>query len=283
MMGTRVRAILRTPDRVEVRARSRDHDSDLQAPLVVGADGRFSIVARSAGLHLPRTKERRAAIHAWVEGVTGCTNLGEMHLFEDGTYLGINPLVDGSVNLSAVLGADPWQGTAREGAGEAWLRRRIESSANLWPRFGRMRLRGAVRYLSPLRVEVRDTVADGVLLVGDAGGFVDPLTGEGISQAIATAVQAARVAKDAVAFALPDRQALARYARARRREFGARYRLHRTFQRLLRWPSACNALGRRLRASSFAGDHFISVIGGVRSPRALLQPRFLWSLLRHAQ
>jgi flavin-dependent dehydrogenase len=40
--------------------------------------------------------------------------------------------------------------------------------------------------------------APGLLLVGDAGSFIDPLSGEGIWQALHTGMLAAEVARDAI-------------------------------------------------------------------------------------
>jgi len=50
----------------------------------------------------------------------------------------------------------------------------------------------AVRGAGPLRQRVRARVAGRVLLVGDAAGYIDALTGEGISLALATAEQLVR-------------------------------------------------------------------------------------------
>lgn len=283
-MGRRVRSLAVTAAGVSVRAQTATGTEErFTAEALVGADGRFSIVSRYTGLGSTLSADRRAAVHAWMTGVTGCRDRGEMHLFPDGSYVGINPMADGAVNVSCVLEEGRWKGVARADQGEAWLRAQLQRSANLGPRFRAAALRGGVRYLAPLRVQVKSPVADRVVLVGDAAGFVDPLTGEGIQQAIASGALAARVLAAALRAGLPDRRALGAYVQARSRELGSKQRLHRYFQALLRRPSACDRLGRRLRGAPAAADHFISVVGGLRPPRALLHPRFLWSLLRRAQ
>ena len=65
-----------------------------------------------------------------------------------------------------------------------------------------------MRGAGPLRQRSRRRVAGRVLLVGDAAGYVDALTGEGIALGLAQA----RAAVDAVAAGRPDR-----YERAWRR------------------------------------------------------------------
>ncbi|MGW2831517.1 NAD(P)/FAD-dependent oxidoreductase [Streptomyces sp. NPDC001286] len=54
----------------------------------------------------------------------------------------------------------------------------------------------AVRGAGPLRQRVRGRVADRVLLVGDAAGYIDALTGEGISLALAGAAQLVRCVRE---------------------------------------------------------------------------------------
>ncbi|MEV2212367.1 NAD(P)/FAD-dependent oxidoreductase [Streptomyces sp. NPDC050997] len=58
------------------------------------------------------------------------------------------------------------------------------------------RASSAVRGAGPLRQRVRGRVAGRVLLVGDAAGYVDALTGEGISLALAGAAQLVRCVRD---------------------------------------------------------------------------------------
>ena len=60
---------------------------------------------------------------------------------------------------------------------------------------------GEVRGAGPLRQRARSRVAGRVLLVGDAGGYVDALTGEGVALALAQA----RVAVEAIAADEPHR------------------------------------------------------------------------------
>ena len=79
----------------------------------------------------------------------------------------------------------------------------------------------------------------GLLLVGDAGGMVNPFNGEGIAYAMQSAALAAECAVQALARADgPGRElALARYPVALREAFGGYYRLGNAFSRLIGHPS----------------------------------------------
>ena len=82
-------------------------------------------------------------------------------------------------------------------------------------------------------------LADGrVLFVGDAAGVVDPMTGEGIAQAIETGMLAAHAVAD-LCFTAADVQAVGdRYRRAVARSLGSDLRFASALQRLLARPRA---------------------------------------------
>jgi hypothetical protein len=82
----------------------------------------------------------------------------------------------------------------------------------------------------PLAYEVLPPRHGGVLLVGDAAGFYDPFTGEGVFSALRSAELAAETAVRALRAGDCSSGALAGYARARRRAFGGKERVTRALQ-----------------------------------------------------
>ena len=130
-------------------------------------------------------------------------------------------------------------------------RKRFEGRSRLPPEkpeegggFPGEELRGVVGHELQQRV-ARRVVGD-VLLVGDAAGYVDPLTGEGVALGLATA-------RAAISCLVEDDPGAyeARYRRLARRYFALtsallavtrRRRLHRPLLRLARaWPAAFDA------------------------------------------
>jgi len=75
-------------------------------------------------------------------------------------------------------------------------------------------------YRLPLGGPLARTVADGVLVCGDAGGFVNAYTGEGIYYAMVTGRHAGEVAADALARGDTGAAALSEYERRWRAEIG---------------------------------------------------------------
>lgn len=88
-------------------------------------------------------------------------------------------------------------------------------------RAGLPRLYHAVGHFIPVGGVSRKTVADRILLVGDAAGFADPFTGEGVRYAIASGRLAAETVRDVLLNkgVAPIRQNLAGYRRQTRDAF----------------------------------------------------------------
>ena len=70
----------------------------------------------------------------------------------------------------------------------------MTADAQLAPRFERARRVGPVTILGPLAVDAAAAGVPGLLLAGDAAGFVDPMTGDGLRFALRGAELAADVA-----------------------------------------------------------------------------------------
>ncbi len=250
------------------------------ARLVVGADGRHSIVASQLRLRRARARLRRFAVRGYWEGMEGLGDYGEMHV-GGGGYCGIAPLSPTFANVAFVL---PHREMA-EAAGdvEGFFRMSLRSR---WPqlaeRLDRSRLVERPRVIGPLAVEARALVAPGALLVGDAAGFYDPFTGEGITLALRTSQIAAQVISEALAareavsgFSRP----LEAYERSRRAATRDKFRFNRLLQVAVGWPDAANLMARRLARRPDLADRLVGIAGDFVPARSALGPGFLWDLL----
>ena len=224
------------------------------ARLLVGADGRQSFVARALGVQRP-SPSRRAALHFFSRTSRESGGLGEMHILEGGAYVGICPVGNSELNVSIVCDSEE----LRQGA-RAAVERLLARSPYLAGRFLPLPEGTQAQATYPLTHAVRAVAGPGWALVGDAAGFLDPLTGEGIYQALqSSALLAAR--------ALEGGPAVHRlYARDHELAFRAKTRVNRVFQRLIRHPLACDWVGSRLRASQARADAFIGLVGNVHGP-----------------
>lgn len=179
------------------QSHDRVNAGEFTARWLIAADGLHSPLRRELGLDGPRTARRRYGqrrhyrIDPWTEFV-------EVHWSRRGEAY-VTPLADGLVGV-AVLSQD---------------RLPYEAHLTAFPRLAALlsgRGGGPVRGAGPLRQRARARRAGRILLVGDAAGYVDALTGEGVALALATAAAAV----DALASGRPQDYP-ARWARLTRR------------------------------------------------------------------
>jgi flavin-dependent dehydrogenase len=90
--------------------------------------------------------------------------------------------------------------------------------------------------LGPLAVDVEESSIDGLLFAGDAAGFVDPMTGDGLRFAVAGGELAACAAIRALEHGWSGVHA--ELARQRRREFASKWRFNRALRALVSSPAA---------------------------------------------
>ncbi len=202
------------------------------APIVIAADGRHSRVARALGLSAAPRRPRRWAIGAYFEGVDGLTSCGEMHV-RAGHYFGIAPLPGGIANVCLVTPDLRRQPIAER------LHGVLRADRHVAHRFGGARMVGAPVCMGPLAVECDAAGIDGLLLAGDASGFVDPMTGDGLRFAFRGGELAALEAIRSLEHGTSG--AHARLRAARRREFARKWRFNRAMRLLVTFPATVRA------------------------------------------
>jgi geranylgeranyl reductase family protein len=206
-------------DHVEVTTDAGDR---LRARFVVGADGMWSPLRKALGLTRPGYLGEWHAFRQYVGHVTGDAADRLWVWFDRDLLPGYAwsfPLPGGRANVGF--------GVLRDGT------RRVQDMRSEWADLlTRPHVRDALgpdavledRHLAwPIPARIDRVVAGRgrALFVGDAVADTDPLTGEGIGQALLTGVAAA----EAIAGAPSAPEALRRYQRALRRELVADHRM----------------------------------------------------------
>jgi flavin-dependent dehydrogenase len=229
---------------VGVAASVRGVERQIRARVVIAADGRRSVLAFGLGLaRHPRTP-RRWAVGTYYDGVAGLGDLGEMHV-RRGRYIGVAPVPGGLANVCVVR---PWQaGSAPFGDARALVEGELKRDSMLRERFADARPAAAPVVLGPLAVDAAPTAIDGLLLAGDAAGFIDPITGDGLRFAIGGGELAAAAAIDALTDGWHGVHA--RLAARRRQAFSSKWRINRAIRSLVSYPSAVGAATALARVS----------------------------------
>jgi flavin-dependent dehydrogenase len=242
-----------------------DRGRELRARVTIAADGRRSSLAFGLGLAAHPAKPRRWALGAYFEVTADAAArmLGEMHV-RAGHYIGVAPVPGGLTNVCLVK---PWRaGNAAFADPRAAIVEALARDPLLRDRFAGARIATPPVVLGPLAVDAAKRSIDGLLLAGDAAGFIDPMTGDGLRFAIRGAELTAAAALDALAHGWDGVHR--RLADARRVEFSRKWRFNRAVRSLVASNSmvAVAAAGARVapgvlrRVMIYSGD-----CGGARS------------------
>ena len=226
----------------------------LPATVTIAADGRRSVLATTLGLTRPTKHPRRWVVGGYFAGVESLHAMAEMHIRRD-HYIGVAPVPRGLANVCVV---SPVRN--RFARPTALLCSVVAADPVLKDRFAAARLVGPVVSLGPMGVDASAAGLSGLLLAGDAAGFIDPVTGDGVRFALRGGQLAARAALSMLKSGRSDgHEQLARWRAA---EFGGKYRFNRAIRVLVgsRVGVSAGSLGAAVlpgvlrRVIAYAGD-----------------------------
>ncbi|HEY4439103.1 MAG TPA: NAD(P)/FAD-dependent oxidoreductase [Candidatus Elarobacter sp.] len=247
-----------------------------RAAIVAGADGIGSVVARKLGVTVRVPRGARYAIGGHYEGFGALGGCVEMYV-GGGAYFALNPLDDARTNVMVVVRRERltrWSADVEERLGDAARTlagnaRALDAARRIGPRVA----------LGPLAHRVRRPWAPGALLVGDAAGFLDPFTGQGIFLALTGAERAAVAI--AAAVQAPQREAalFAAYGRWRARDLAWRRRLARAVTLLVDVPPLGRRAAARLARFPAAGAALLESLSGIAPPQRAFRLSVLGRLL----
>ena len=169
---------------VGVRVSDGDGERELLAPLVVGADGRRSTVARLVGADRPHMSNRngRACFFAYFEEGRPEWNAVAAQ-WREGADLGTAFPCDGGLVLVLVMPPRERGGAFRDDP-QGEFQRTLSRLPALAERLRGCRQQGKVRGAVDLPSYFRRSTGPGWALAGDAGHFKDPVTAQGIRDAL---------------------------------------------------------------------------------------------------
>lgn len=159
----KVRDIVQHADHVDA--------SGLRARVLVAADGLRSGIRADLGLDLPATRPVRLGVRQHFH-TRPWSDFVEVH-WSEAAEAYVTPVGEDTVGI-AILYHPPVAG----GEGRTPFERLLSGFPELRARLGQPA--STVRGAGPFERRVRSRVAGRVLLVGDAAGYLDPITGEGL-------------------------------------------------------------------------------------------------------
>ena len=169
--------------------------------MIVGAEGRGSIVAKKMAQHTMELAHYSAGIRAYYKNVSGMheQNYIELHFLKElqPGYLWIFPLPNGTANVG--VGMLSKSISLKKVNLKQLMLEAIKTHPTLKDRFVNATIEGPIDgWGLPLGSKKRKLSGNRFLLTGDAGSLIDPFTGEGIGNAMVSGLVASRVIKKAI-------------------------------------------------------------------------------------
>jgi 2-polyprenyl-6-methoxyphenol hydroxylase-like FAD-dependent oxidoreductase len=238
-----------------------DQFEKYRAPLTVGADGMHSCFHGRYGIERHLRARQRWGVAGHLSGVEDLDPYIEV-LFQDQSEIYMAPLTDG-LALVAILAEKPvmriFRGNLAHGYHDF-----LKAAPGLGPRIRKSKLVPPVGALGPLGFSVRPVYTSGLLLVGDSAGFLDPITGEGMTLALKCALAIVPIVRQAFARRDWGRDVLAPYAAARARAVDDVARLTRLMLDVTRFPWLADRAIRRLSADPALFQKLLGIAAGTR-------------------
>lgn len=182
------------------------------ASLTIGADGSQSVFHHHCGLTKTYLRRKRFGITGHLEGVSGLGSYVEVLLHPCGEIY-VAPCGPGTATVALLL--EKRAMSFFRGNLPGRYLEFLRSVEGFRERVSRSKLLPPVFAVGPLGFTVDRCYGPGLLLVGDSAGFLDPLTGQGITLALKSAQAALPVIERAFATGDFSTRVLAEYGKAR--------------------------------------------------------------------
>ena len=251
----------------------------LRAPLVVGADGARSTMARLLGAaEYAKTPARRIFTWGYYEGVPADNRVW---LGRVGEHAYLASPTDAGLFLAAVVPPFERRAELREDRD-----RHFEEGLAGWPELhehiGSARRVGPVRMMSRLDGFFRESAGPGWALVGDAGHFKDPTPGQGIADALRQAVALTEAIERALGGSEDPDRVLRRWWEWRDRDAWEMYWFAQDMARPGRAPLLTRIVEERFAAEPALVEGLLHVLNHEIPPSELFGPRLSVAALAEA-
>ncbi|MFT6849252.1 MAG: geranylgeranyl reductase family protein [Sphingobacteriales bacterium] len=199
--GSTVTDVEQTPEGALITYSNNGETKQILADLVVGAEGDRSLVAKKLAKHKMDPKHYCGGLRAYYTGVTGFNenNFIELHFIDDllPGYFWIFPLPNGEANVG--VGMLTSKASSKNVNLKKAMLSAIENNPTIKDRFKNAELKGKIQgWGLPLGSKKRSISGDNYLLIGDAASLIDPFSGEGIGNALKSAMVAAEKIEEAL-------------------------------------------------------------------------------------
>lgn len=264
--NTPVKAVRKETEWIELQTPQKI----FRAKIAIAADGAQSLLAKQLAGFEVDARHYSAAVRVYVKGVADSRpeNYVEFYLLRDIVpgYLWIFPLPNGLANVGLGMLASAVQ-RQRINLREKLLEL-LHSHPRLKERFKKAEMLSDIRGFGlPLGSKRWNISGERFLLAGDAASLIDPLTGEGIGEAMlsgAFAAQHVQKCFEAQNFSAAFNK---QYDAAVYRRLGPSFRLHHILQKVAATPFLINLIVRKVGRSEALKDAVARMVEDFRSKK----------------
>ncbi|MHA4847790.1 NAD(P)/FAD-dependent oxidoreductase [Flavitalea antarctica] len=273
-----------TYEKIENGYRLSDAGGNVQitCSLLIAANGAHSVFTKRHAKFSYTPHEYSAGVRGYFSNVKNMhtDQFIELHFLNQCLpgYLWIFPLPGGEANVGLdMLSSD----VSRKKINlRKLLMETVSTDPALKERFSDAFLNGKIEgYGLPLAVKQRKISGDNYMLVGDAGFMIDPLTGEGIGNAMYAGRIAALQAAKCITTKDYSADSLAAYDMELYRVLGPEFKLSKRLQRLAAYPRLFNWLMKRGSISKALQTLISGMLYDVKLRKQLASPRFYFRVI----
>lgn len=284
LQNSSVKNMERLPDgKMQVLLTSNGEEYEINASILVGADGDKSMVRKQFLASHTNAKAYAVGLRAYYEGVTDLheENFLELHFLPEMLpgYFWIFPMPGGRVNVGVGILSDVIR-EKKINLRESMLKA-IENNKTISKRFANAKLIGKIQgWGLPMSTEKLPVSGDNFMLVGDAATLIDPFSGEGIGNALFSGMLAAKAAEQALTQARFDGAFLKQeYDDVLFNKIGDELKISATLQRLCKYPWLFNFVVNKANKSVSLQKTISGMFANLDLRDQLRKPSFYWNIL----
>lgn len=269
-------------DKILLKIKNNNHESNILTDLVIAADGERSVIARHLHKKIKNLNHFSAGIRAYYSGLKDLhpENFIELHYIKEALpgYFWIFPLPNGQANVG--LGMLSKHVSAKKLNLKKLLLEIVNNDNRFKERFKYSKLEGEINgWGLPLAMKKNVISGNNYMLTGDAASLIDPFTGEGISNAMISGYKAAEQAMLCLKQNNFSAEFMKQYDNSVYKRLGKELRLSKTLQQLVKYPWLFNFIVNKARKNKALQDTLRSMFDDIDLRKKLKNPVFYSKLI----
>jgi geranylgeranyl reductase family protein len=257
--------------------RSKDGVIEIKTKMLLVANGAHSKFSREYAGITKEPKHYAGAVRAYYENVTGFQEDGmiELHFLKEYIpgYFWIFPMSNNRANVGLGLRSD--HVSSRKMNLNKSLKDIIENYPDIKDRFKDAKLVSKIKgHPLPLGSKIYPISGDHFMLIGDAAHLIDPITGEGVGNAIFSGWIAAEQIEECIKQNDFSSSFLKSYDKRIRRVMGPELKLSYQMQRMLTYPWLINFFANQLHKNPGIKKILIGMYLDLELRKKIINPLF---------